>query len=167
MNIEKWDIDRVMQLPDWCFGTRYPVGVAVRSPVTNPGWDISEISLPEMAVLWEVVFWSPKGYTEIDSIRIGLGMKLPTSTAQMDLTTELLKGCGRFATQKRSYLTFGAEVVNVNRIRLPIATGNRKLILELTPNSSKSNEVQVITIWSSFPKEVPDWLFLGQAGLRL
>lgn len=162
MRIDNWPLNKIMQLPDWCFGRRYPVGVAVRTPISAIGWDMSEVGLSERAVLWEVTFWAATGYTDLDNFRLALGDRLPTAQAEMDLYEQLLKGVGRLAATRRHLLTNAAEVIHINRIRMPVEAGGRKVILEATPDNTKAVEIQVVTIWSSMPKEVPDWLVSAQ-----
>lgn len=167
MDISKWDIERVMQLPDWCFGWRFPVCTAIESSTGALTWDISEVSLPERAVLWELVFYSPRGYTTMDSIRIGLAHQIPTSQAQMDKSTELLKGFGRLISGRRILKLYGAEVPSMRMLRMPVETGNRKLVLEVKATTGNNSQVILMTVWSSLPKEVPDWLFSARAGMLL
>lgn len=163
MDIRNWPIDKVMQLPDWCFGSRFPVGVAARTAAGVITWDMSEVGLPERAVLWEVSFWCPEDYTQVDGFRMGLGRVLPTTQAEMTANTQLLKGCGRWVAGARHFNMFGAQTPAIRSMKVPFETAGQNLILEVDPAAAKTVEIIVITVWSAMPTEVPDWLVSGQA----
>ncbi len=80
MDIRNWPLDRIMQLPDHCFGRRWPITLLTPVVQTVTYYDISEMALPEKCVIWELVFY---GYGvlggELTGWSFALGDVLPTT----------------------------------------------------------------------------------------
>lgn len=167
MDVSKWNLDKIMQLPDWCFGTRYEVCVARYSPNGATTWDMSEVSLPNVFVLWEVgIYTAPIDYN-VKDYRLALGNKVPNSTAKMDRCMSLVVGLGLAGAEPRVICAAPRYGQMVFHPRRAIQSQARRLILEMTATTGQDGRLQVICIVSSIPKEVPDWLFSAHPGLRL
>lgn len=161
MDIRNWPIDRIMQLPDSCFGRRFSVCVNVDTTGSAVAWDISEIAFPEMCVLWEVAI-SANNYNfapQLDNVRIALGDQLPTAAAMMNALEPLTPGLGAQGPEPRN---IGAILGSfIFHMRIPISAQGRRLVLEVTPSAEQDVKVSVVCQVSSIPKEVPDWLRSG------
>ncbi|GAH72945.1 unnamed protein product, partial [marine sediment metagenome] len=57
MDVRNWPADRIMQLPDHCFGRRWLVSVIGARSEIGPAFDISEAGLPEWTVIWNLTLW--------------------------------------------------------------------------------------------------------------
>ena len=55
MRIDNWPLDRIMRLPDWCFGRRYWVGQYLYGLGGGIAYGIAEEPLPDKFVVWGVM----------------------------------------------------------------------------------------------------------------
>ena len=163
MRLDRWPLERIMCLPDWCFGRRWSTGLYATSAATDPLWDISEQSLPQACVLWEVVFWSCISNVGGDYFRLALGFQLPTSLAMMNALDPLLPGVGVPGPEPRNIIGLSNGFGIRFTMRQMIQANGRKVVLEVNPFAVANKEVQVIMVFSSIPREVPDWLVSAQA----
>ncbi len=129
----------------------------------EPGWDISEIALPERCVLWEVTAFPVGAWAADDAFRMALGDQLPTSLAMMSSLNPLLHGMGRQGPEPRqthinSYVSFA-----VRRLRVLIESCSMRPILEVKPVGDPKISLNVVLVFSSIPREVEDWLLSAKA----
>lgn len=158
MNIEKWTVDKIMQLPDHVFGERYLISCELAVSGDNIAWSISEYSFPNKAVLWSVnVMWAYSSVTTA-FVRMGMAMKIPTSAAQMDQSLPILPECGRVGTKPRKLYGFQYNGMEAYFIRKLIQPQGRKLVIESNAWTDKAIVIRVGAVVSAIPKEVPDWM---------
>jgi hypothetical protein len=167
MRIDHWPFDRIMQLPDWCFGQRYVVSCSPRAYDGALAWDISEIALPEKFVLWELLWDSYNCSWPIDYIRIALGDQLPTAHAQFMELTPLIMGLGAQGPEPREIAGCIYQPLHLVNIRKPYQSCGRRLVCEAYATAGKTNYTHVIIVVSAMPKEVPDWLISGRVNVQL
>jgi len=98
MDIRKWPLDQILQLPDHCFGRRFPVGVAGNPFAQTISYEISDIALPEVCVLWELAFWSWSTDAQLISVVLKLGDQIPANAAQFDALEDFVRAVGVFVT---------------------------------------------------------------------
>ena len=55
MDVTKWPIDQIMQLPDHCFGRRWWVGTQCYADDGKVGYGFAEEPFPDQFVLWAVM----------------------------------------------------------------------------------------------------------------
>ncbi|MBA7681717.1 hypothetical protein ES703_90057 [subsurface metagenome] len=158
MDIRNWPMNRIMQLPDNCFGRRFPVCVCVFDTDETPRWDISEIALPEKCVIWGFTSWMDEADYHVDSFRLALGDQLPTTVAMMDALEPLFYGLGRQGPEPRYIVAHVNYPPIVYNLRLPVAAAGRRVILEARSNVEQALAFQVVLVVSSIPTEVPDCL---------
>ena len=93
MEIRNWPMDRIMQLPDHCFGRRFSVIFSGSVGAFGTSYFISELSLPDRCVLWELNMFSRTATADIPfgQIRYSfkLGTKLPASDAEVALLDDI------------------------------------------------------------------------------
>jgi len=162
MRIDNWPMDKIMQLPDCCFGRRYCVSCTLVGVNDTTQWDISEIGLPEKFVIWDVnIFYSTSNDND-SMFRLAYGDQLPTTVAEMDRLKPVIHGLGVEGHEPRHvYIGYQRDTGNLN-LRLPVASTGRRLVLEAHTVAEKVMAITVAIIVSSMPKEVPDWLISGQ-----
>ena len=163
MDIRNWGLDKVMQLPDWCFGRRWPIFCRVTAGEGSQLWDISELKLPDVCVVWEFGAWIARSSFEVDTFRLALGRFLPATAAQMDALEPLFNGLGAQGPGPRQIDAHRSGQLRMENLRMPVQAQGKNLILEATEATDKSGTIQVYIVISSIPTEVPDWLALGQA----
>lgn len=162
MDIRNWPLGQVMQLPDHCFGRRFPVCVFGHNIGLTEAYDIAEIAFPEQIVVWELMIaWSRYQAEEVDKydeIRLALGDQLPTAEADFLSLEPFMPGLGEQIPEPRTIVTGDVAVWHVDRLKYPIHTMGRRLVLFIEARETNSSSVQVITVVSSIPKEIPDCL---------
>ena len=158
MRIDNWGVGRKMQLPDECFGRRFLVSCSVEGADAQPAWDISELAFPEETVIWELQVYSCSAGADVASLRLALGDQLPTTAAMMTALEPLMPGLGLHGPDPRDIRPACDGEMGWNKLRMPIAAGGRRLVLEVTGAVGKSPVVTVGVVVSSVPKEVPEWL---------
>lgn len=161
MDIKDWPLGKIMQLPDCCFGRRFLV-CAERSALDAPElFDISEMALPEMCVLWQVILQTYNGDAILHNCRVALGDQLPTSTAMLDTLEPLVPGLGVQGAEPRDIsIQPGSHFVSMDVRQLLQAMG-RRLVVGVRSAMLKETFVRVVVVVSSIPTEVPDWLCSG------
>ena len=162
MDIRNWPLDRIMQLPDWCFGRRWMVGVGAFSNAITTVYDISEAGLPERIVIWEIGILFCCDVGTVSFVSLALGDQLPTTDTKFFANQRLFKDIGRLEGSERVLSVCGVGSFCIRNIKKPVETGGRRLIGRFLNTVAKTMLVDVIINFSSLPKEVPDWLSSGQ-----
>ncbi|MBA7558059.1 hypothetical protein ES705_50848 [subsurface metagenome] len=92
MDVSKWPLEKIMALPDWCFGKRWWVGIYLGTAMAEAVPFIIDQSVPDVFVLWDVLVLSA-GVTEQTrtDLTLRLCRALPT-TANVREFQRLLRG---------------------------------------------------------------------------
>jgi len=162
MRLDKWPMDKIMQLPDWCYGRRWQISLYANGVSGAEAWDITEQGLPEDCILWEWALSTTNAWGNSDRWRIALGDQLPTTTAMMDHNEPLIHGFGVQGGEPREIIGPNYTPLAMRRLRQHIHSAGMRPILEVNPNGSGTRDLMVLMTFSSIPKEVPDWLISGQ-----
>jgi len=162
MNISNWPLNRIMQLPDNCFGQRYLMSCYIETDGTTKKWDISEMALPEVFVLWELNVLTTYMGSDLSFVRLALGDQLPTAVAQMDALEPLFPGFGVQGADPRVFRVSWASNLRFMKLRKAFRPSGRRLIMEAYSTADKLPVVQAGIVISSIPTEVPDWLCSGR-----
>jgi len=92
MDISNWSIDRIMQLPDWCFGRKWNLITSYNvAKDTTEQWLVKQ-SLPERIVLWEFGQVNAIGEYHGAYIIPALGDHDPANKAEFDAFERIFKG---------------------------------------------------------------------------
>ncbi len=162
MDIRNWPVDRIMQLPDYCFGRRFMLSCVLNPDAGVQAWDIAEIAFPEKAEMWELAVEITGTFNSEDTYRLAIGHQLPTTQAQMDALDPIFQGMGLQGAEPRRNIPLQITSVIIRKLRMPIHAGGRRMITELTPAAGSLRTISVKIIISSMPTEVPEWLISGQ-----
>ena len=161
MDVSKWPLGKIMQLPDHFFGRRYVVGLFVPVVAMGTKYDISEMALPEYCVIWELVFFS---YGTAGDLLYGwsfvLGDQLPTTDAEFDANELLFKDLGGYLAGRKSILCNSNRGLALRNLRILIHSAGRRIIGRYA-GAEEGGDFQVAFTISSIPKEVPDCLISG------
>ncbi len=158
MDVRGWPLDRIMQLPDHCFGRRFVVSVHLVSITGVVGWDISEIALPERCVLWELVYFIGEDSANFYYVRLALGDQLPTTIAMMDALEPCFMGLGTQGAEPRKIQVKNSQSWAIRMLRQPIISMGRRLVGEVAAVGAETIYANVALVVSSIPTEVPDCL---------
>lgn len=155
MDTSKWSIPQLMQLPDEYFGRRFPIFLQGEKSGEGSLWDIAEIALPDICILWHVNILCQRLVTSNDYFRLALGDQLPTTTAMMDALEPLLPGFGEQGAEPRHIiLPFYGQTFDFP-CRVPLATSGRRPILEVTEAAANKIRVTVVLVVSSLRVSLP------------
>ncbi|MBA7539132.1 hypothetical protein ES705_31411 [subsurface metagenome] len=163
MDISHWGWGKIMQLPDHLFGRRFMVSIMITAVKTASVWDISEIALPEKCVLWEFQLNMGIGHENTTRLSLALGDQLPTTNAQFMAMEPILHGLGVDGIEPRN-IDFGADSCVITRwLRQNIDARGRRVVMELTAGAEAAAYANAQFIFSSVPRELPDWFLQRQA----
>ncbi len=162
MDIRNWPIDKIMQLPDCCFGRRWLVGVYASDSLVATYYDISEAGLGDRCVVWQAAIIGGGGAVGVMNAALALGDVLPANDAQFDALEPLLSDLGRRGADRRAIDVGGFGMFMFFTMRLPVMAQGRRLVGRFEIETADPAPPQAILEVSSFPTEVPDWLISGQ-----
>lgn len=158
MDIRNWPLGRIMQLPDHCFGRRWAVSVAQANEASQTNYDISEVALPDVGVMWEVGIYGFGAIGQLCTIRLAIGDQLPAAAAEMDRLEPLIMGLGfQGADPRRIRLQWATPMVAVD-LRMPIQAQGRRLVMEVVTDAGQVMDVICVIVVSGVPTEVPNCL---------
>lgn len=158
MDIRCWPMDKIMQLPDECFGRRWVVGVGVELTGANSAFDISEFALPDVFVLWEVVMVAIGTFAESAHIALALGDSLPTTETAFDGLEIVLPGIVNAEGELGEVEVLPFAPTYIRSMRMPVTANGRRLILKGVRDVGAVVGVTAVLTISSIPSEVPSWL---------
>ena len=161
MDIRHWGLNRIMQLPDHCFGRRFLVSSNMNVLAAQRVWDISEVALPDVCVIWELVIMVAGTFGTFLWVQIALGDQLPAAVATFDALDPLFMGLGEQGAEPRTIRVEADNVLHLDRLRMPVAAQGRRLVVEMTTDDGITASGMVAIVVSGVPKEVPDWLVSG------
>jgi len=166
MDLSRWPFDKIMQLPDWCFGMRWWVGTYVGTQAANPNYFTIEESVPDVFVLWDILICSA-GHTAASHLNITFRLCRQTLTSDtVKNFRRLLRNMSHRAQMYDMHLppvsvTHVGPMRNIIEARNDRSGGGFKLVGE-TANCENT----VACLISGIPREVPDWVVSGLAGVR-
>lgn len=161
MDIRNWPMDHILMLPDHCLSRRYSVFVCIDTTAEATEWDISELGLPDRAIIHELTLASNGEFAQMSYVRLALGEQLPTTTAQMDSLEPLFYGMGVQGPDPRVIRLSNPFFYHMNRLKMYVPAQGRRLILETTTLLGNSPSILAGVVVSAVPTEVPDCLLLG------
>ncbi len=161
MDIRNWPIDRIMQLPDWCFGRRWPIIFSHTTLTASSDIYLSEFALPDRCVLWEidqdikpnVAFIGNPVYFS----GIALNDNVPANAAEFAACENMMPGCDNILNQIKGW--YGE--LSLRRLRYPYQAQGRRVTYYFYNWTSDDAVHALSLIFSSVPTEVPDWLISG------
>ena len=161
MNIQNWPIDKIMQLPDCVFGRRWEIIFAHNFIAPAVEYRISDLGLPDVCVLWEIHTWQQEITTGAAGIwaysSLALGDQLPATAAEFLSLESLLSGCQEVVA--------GVEIIrgvmHLTKLRKPVEAQGRRVVVSMTSVQAGAFDIGIGLVFSSLPKEVPDWLISG------
>lgn len=161
MNVRNWPMGQIMQLPDNCFGQRWPVHVGVKTTSSVPHYDISESGLPERCVIWGFYIVVSGVSTSYVEVTFALGDMLPTTEAEFGANEMLFHDLGVPFGAIRFIRTIPYSGLGFIPMRKYVAAGGRRLIGRFDPATATLVYSHGILIVSGVPTEVPDCLLSG------
>lgn len=158
MNVRDWPLEKLMCLPDWCFGRRFGVFLQASAGAASHVFDISEIALPDVFVLWEFLLCDHGTEKSSVFIRLALGDQLPTTAAQVDSLQPLLPGWGPQQADPRYFRLESSFVYHLVNLRVPIQAQGRRLVVHMLGPETGLVNIDIAIVVSSMPTEIPSCL---------
>jgi len=163
MDIRNWPLGKIMQLPDCCFGQRWPISISGETTAVAPVFDIAECALPEKTIIWELHGSTVAPSVDRANCILKVGDHLPANAAEFN-AMEYLFGCMDLVTYGRSAVEIGTNAsIHLSRLRYPVLATGQRFVGYFQTASASSLLVQVTLVVSSVPMEVPDCLVSGLA----
>ncbi len=159
MDIRNWPMDKIMQLPDACFGRRWMVGLGFTLAGAGAVFDFSEAALPDRCIVHEISLAAESVNSATIHIRLALGDILATSDAEFAAHELLFGGINSRDDHMGEFEVSAGAGQSIIRIREPIAPQGRRLSGRAIRDIGTSVGGTVILVISSIPNEVPDCLF--------
>ena len=161
MDLRNWSLDAIMQLPDHCFGRRWPVSICIDSPTVAFTWEISKFSLPNRFIVWEVGVWNSSGDARTVLTKFLLGNVRPANLVEANQLDGVFgEVWGHDDIQNYFEYNCGGDLF-LRRLKLPVHSQGRRLILQVLHTDVASPEITGSLVISSIPNEVPDCLLLA------
>lgn len=158
MDVRGWPLDRLMMLPDYCFGRRWDVGLSFYAIAEQSYFDQSVFPLPDLCVLWELAINVVDSLGDVGYLRLGLSDYLPTTEGQFNDVEPILYSYGADAYGPRRIYLNSYMHLSLRRLRLPVSANGRRVVGQLENTSGFTGVVQVVLIVSGVPTEIPEWL---------
>ena len=162
MDVRGWPVERILQLPDWVFGRSYILSCVCKISGIGITFDISELLLPNLCVVWYVKIWGwyTTGYQSY--VRIGLGHFLPSTEAEFMKLKPIVHGLGITGAEPRQIHIWRDQPSLDLQMRMPLDSGGNKVCMMANALTAEFGYARLAVCVSAFPEEVPDWLISGQ-----
>lgn len=158
MDISRWPLDKIMQLPDHCFGRKWWVGTYVGTTADAPNYFLIEESVPDIFILWDVLI-ATAGHTAgtHTNVTFRLCAQAPTG-ANIKTFRRLLRN---FSTRIQMYDLHlpPMGLVHVGPMRNVINAGNDRIggAFKIVAETANCEGV-VACLISGIPRDIPDYL---------
>ncbi len=158
MDIRNWPLDRIMQLPDHCFGRRWPLIFSTHNSLPLTVYLISEMSLPERCVFWEI-YWAATSKnpsaTQVQAIfALALADQLPANDAEFIAAESLFSGID----ERLNEIRVGRWSLHLTNLRQSCQSAGRRVVVRVRNIVGADADFSLGLIVSSVPTEVPDCL---------
>ncbi len=158
MDIRNWPLDKIMQLPDEVFGARWFVGTSATPGNSVVEFDISELALPNHAVIWGLTAIASSISTVSADVILRLGDKLPASDAEFNAMELLFPALQALDGVRSSIAMSRSTALSIPNMRKPVAAQGRRLVVRFFNSNVVDMELSVTLLVSGIPSNVPDFL---------
>ena len=159
MHINNWPMDKIMQLPDCCFGRREMLQLAVDLAGADPVYAINPAGLPDRMVIWEVNAAARAVVASTIHAGLALGEQLPASDAEYNALELVFPNVISSDGDRGEFEVCVNSAFSITMIRFPVLAQGRRLIAKFTRHQGNATEGVIDIIYSAIPNEVPDCLF--------
>lgn len=147
-----------MQLPDCCFGPRWPIGVDMRVSGTAIVLQMSDGVFPDKAVIWEVLIDSDSPSVGHFYFLMGYAEDINYSLAEFYNVPPILRGVSRQGHVNNLFECDTYFKIALRNLKIPVETQNKHLVVLLRNTDLIVVAFRVWITVSSIPTEVPDWM---------
>ncbi|MBA7479190.1 hypothetical protein ES707_14622 [subsurface metagenome] len=158
MNTSRWSIDKIMQLPDWCFGRRWWIGEYLGSTNGTVDYRLGKENLPDYFVVWGILIaCRSSACLEAMRVTVRLGTVLPAAPGDVNRLDRIYKGISIPSITYEFYPdSNGVKWIDAGRI--VHESKGRRLVIMANGDQVIQYEMTVGMLISAVPREVPNWL---------
>jgi len=156
MDVSGWTIAQRMELPDWCFPTRYLIGCyGWNNVAASINWEISNVTLPDPACIWDFGYVALVDDVSSCDFRVGLNDVVPTTVPEMNDVQDFVPNYGYNQAGPNAVRIMPGSKQAVNfHLRLGLVTGGKYLVIE-NHNLAGTSRFQVYVLVSGLPTQLP------------
>lgn len=158
MDVSRWGLGRIMQLPDHCFGRRWPIRLKVKGKVAADDYVISMHGLPDVCVVWELQVFHTHDTIFLSFCHIRLGDEIPGTWNQFIELERLFPRPVVAGGLADCITTPGWTTSRILSLRMPVHAQGRRIILGVERGVASGVTLEATIVVSSVPREVPDCL---------
>ncbi len=157
MDISKWPLERIMQLPEDCFGTRFTMFFSKALQAGNTLFELSKLGLPNRCVLYEISFGvdflGPSNRDKTAELSLSLASRVPVDNTAFRKLEPLWTGVNEVS----SLMSIIRSPMFLSRMRMPIPAQGRHVVTRVRNIGAVDILFSVGLVFSSIPNEVPDY----------
>lgn len=166
MDISNWPDHKIMMLPDWCFGRRWWVGSYAGNSNGQVYYYCTEENLPDKFVVWGILLtFQENAATQAIRVTVRLARNTADITAHAMTLERICKGISSTGIQYE----FNANQNGMNwidNLRTIHDSRDRRIAFATNGDQVIAYEGTIGVLISGVPREVPDWVVSGLAGMR-
>ena len=159
MDTSQWGDSQLMQLPDWCFGQRWPISGGATITAGLYGWQLNPSRLPERMVVWSAFVCTRLTSWTTVSVGFKLSDTVAANLATFQAQESIFKELEGPHIGESELITGGIGVQTQINVRHIVRTTSRRLSIGYYNPLGTNADVQAGIVISSVPRSVPDWLF--------
>ena len=155
MNISNWPNEKIMQLPDECFGRRWPIISSRTIAVATTVQWLIKASLPDRCILWSVGICGFGINQWNGTIKIALGDNEPATDAEFDAFERIIPGDFQNDLNEGAIYMSWTTLVPL-MMRMPLKPQGRRFAVQVyNPAAAQTMFFNIIFTISSIPTDVP------------
>ncbi len=158
MDVRNWPMDRIMQLPDRCFGRRWFVGMISGKEDAGADYIVAEPELPTAMVVWGMYLTIRQTAITGWKLSYRLGPDMVYDAASFDALERVFPNLAHISFLYEIWSNNCDQMI-VTGLRNFVEPNGRRLVMAIaTVDGTGYREAAAGLLISSIPKEVPDWL---------
>ncbi len=158
MNFSNWPINKIMELPDHCFGRREVLQLAVDLAGAGAVYSFNPACLPDKMVIWEVHAAARAAVVVTIHAGLALGDQKPASDAEYNALELVFPNVISSDGDRGEFEVSSDSGFSLTKVRFPVVVSGRRLIGKFTRHQGNATEGVISVVYSALPSEVPDWL---------
>lgn len=155
MNIQNWPMNKIMQLPDECFGNKWVVSCSAEIILATSAFVKARSSLPEFTIIHELFACRHTATAKSFTVEIRLGEKLPANEAEFRDLMPIFNDSVTFDGIISGFSLGGLGALFIRNIKLPISSSGRSLIFYFRTTDTSGTVGSAGVVISSTPKDIP------------
>ncbi len=158
MDVRNWPLDRIMQLPDHCFGRRWVIACGGLTDADTDVFTIVRTGVPDKCVIWEILVSAMSGLTVQIAVEFAWADQLVTTLAEWTRLQKMFPCQGVQDDGNFYFWTGGVGGLCLRRLRLTSPAAGLRPSVRLAGASGDGFNLTTLFVVSSLPTEVPDCL---------